>query len=228
MERPALTVQDLEAAGFRHSGDWVLEGNRIRRQGILPTSGGVYAFSQSSRVMYVGLASTNLTKRLYFYQNPGATQRTNIRLNAIIAEALREDDVAVYFACPPDFEWNGLVVRGAEGLEAGLIAGFQIPWNMRGMPKPSQTLPIPPLASGMDAQEPGSLRSPASATDRVLQYIRDCPRRTEAEIARGVFGRTAPQQRANTICRALSQSGQVRRLGSGGPADPFVYVASST
>jgi hypothetical protein len=82
--------------------------------------------------MYVGLASQSLAKRLYFYRNPGTSQSTNIRLNGLLVDRLAAGTVSIYVATPPDFDWNGLMVRGAEGLESGLIAAFDLPWNKRG------------------------------------------------------------------------------------------------
>lgn len=99
----------------------------------LPQKAGVYAFSIDDEVVYVGLASRSLAQRIYFYGNPASSQRTNIRLNALIRTALTEGkDVEVHFACPPAFEWNGFTVSGAEGLEAGMIQTWFLRWNVRG------------------------------------------------------------------------------------------------
>lgn len=83
--------------------------------------------------MYVGLASKSLLQRLYFYGNPGSSQRTNIRLNALIRETLALGKaIEIHYACPPTLAWNGFTISGPEGLEAGLIQDFFLPWNMRG------------------------------------------------------------------------------------------------
>lgn len=46
---------------------------------------------------------------------------------------------------------------------------------------------------------------------------------TEMDIARMLFGRTAYQQRVNSICRQLIKERRVVRRGDGGPGDPFTY-----
>jgi hypothetical protein len=57
-----------------------------------------------------------------------------------------------------------------------------------------------------------------------LQFlIENGPGRTEAELARAIFGRDAYQQRVNGDCRLLENRGLVERRGTGGPGDPFTY-----
>jgi hypothetical protein len=131
--KPGLTVDTLLAGGFLRAGGWAMDGARLRCPDCVPQTGGVYAFALEEEVFYVGLASNSLAKRLYFYGNPGSGQRTNIRLNAILVERLAAGcAVEVYYACPPQLEWNGFPVAGAEGLEAGLVRRYYLPWNMKG------------------------------------------------------------------------------------------------
>ncbi len=112
---------------------WQERGARIVCSGALPKAAGVYAFSIGDEVVYVGLASRSLAKRISFYGNPAGSQRTNVRLNGLIRTAIAAGtEVAVHFANPPNFEWNGLVVSGPEGVEAGLIQTYALSWNMRG------------------------------------------------------------------------------------------------
>lgn len=147
MSRP-LTTERLLAAGFEVVGCWELSDASDLTHAIdLPVKAGVYAFAIDGIVRYVGLASKSLRQRLGFYRKPGPSQRTNIRLNEIIRGHIGEGTtVQILIAHPPDFEWNGLRISGAEGLEAGLIAEFDLPWNMRGTriryagpPEPSVT-----------------------------------------------------------------------------------------
>lgn len=223
MDRQILTVEMLEAAGFARSGCWVAADARIRREGELPRCGGVYAFNVNGRVSYIGLASADLWKRLYFYQTPGVGQRTNLRLNGIIAEALKSESISIHYACPPGYEWNGLAIRGAEGLEAGLIRQFDLSWNVRGsaprMVAPKER-PIGPAAL---VPSPSDNRSLA---ERVVDAARRHPRRTEAEIANLIFGPGGYQQKVNPICRLLVQRGRLKRIGAGGGANPYVYVVT--
>ena len=93
---------------------------------------GVYAFAKEDVVLYVGVATMGLAKRIYFYGRPGVSQRTSLRLNRIIKnELLSAGFIDIYTAMPPDLEWNGLPVHGSAGLELGLIKKYALPWNMR-------------------------------------------------------------------------------------------------
>lgn len=130
----ALASAELSQRGFFRIGEWTLTVAReLGLQGEPPSGRGVYAFVMDGRVQYIGVASGSLAKRLRFYVKPGASQRTNLRLNAVLCEALKSGGkVEVYVAMPPDGEWNGFIVSGPEGLEAGLIRSFNLPWNLRG------------------------------------------------------------------------------------------------
>jgi hypothetical protein len=126
-------VDELLAGGFVFSGRWVLSnaGDLVLEQ-PLPKIVGVYAFAKDGTVLYVGVATMGLAKRLYFYGKPGVTQRTSQRLNGIIKnELLTVPAIDIYIAVPPDLDWNGLPVHGSAGLELGLIKKYALPWNMR-------------------------------------------------------------------------------------------------
>lgn len=132
--RPRLSVSRLSEGGFARAGEWVLEGGVFVRPGqSLPRERGVYAFCMDGLAQYVGVASMGLSKRLYFYSKPGATQRTSQRINEILrAELSRGGAIEIYTASPDDMLWNGLPVNGSAGLEIGLIENFHLPWNIRG------------------------------------------------------------------------------------------------
>lgn len=99
---------------------------------VLPKGTGVYAFAKDGRVMYVGVATMGLAKRLYFYAKPGISQRTSLRLNETMRTELASvPHIDILIANPEDMEWNGLPVHGAAGLELGIIKKFALPWNMR-------------------------------------------------------------------------------------------------
>ncbi len=131
--KPPLPVQTLLDAGFRHACGWRLDDTgQLILTDALPKEVGVYAFAKDGVVMYVGVATMGLAKRIYFYAKPGVSQRTSLRLNEMIRcelQASRQIDVLV--AHPEDMEWNGLPVHGAAGLELGIIKAFTLPWNMR-------------------------------------------------------------------------------------------------
>lgn len=126
-------VDALITGGFTFASRWLLSGtgDLVLHQ-PLPKAVGVYAFAKDGIVLYVGVATMGLAKRLYFYGRPGITQRTSQRLNAFIKnELLTTPYVDIYTACPPDLEWNGFPIHGSAGLELGLIKKFSLPWNMR-------------------------------------------------------------------------------------------------
>ncbi|MFN3725269.1 MAG: GIY-YIG nuclease family protein [Allosphingosinicella sp.] len=131
--KPPLHAQTLLDAGFRRASQWALDdrGLLILTE-ALPKEVGVYAFVRAGVVMYVGVATMGLAKRIYFYARPGVSQRTSLRLNGIIQRELESDaQIDVLIAQPEDLQWNGLPVHGAAGLELGLIKAYALPWNMR-------------------------------------------------------------------------------------------------
>lgn len=152
-----------------------------------------------------------------FYQKPGASQRTNIRLNELIRAQIGDGrTVEILLAHPPDAEWNGFKVCGAEGLEAGLIADFHLPWNMRG------------ALLGVQPGETAAMKFPsrpkqADIKGKILEIVRRRPGMTELEIAKKIYGPSALQPQVNPHCRRLLESGLVERRGSGGVGDPFIY-----
>ncbi|WP_027584102.1 GIY-YIG nuclease family protein [Bradyrhizobium sp. Ai1a-2] len=128
-----LPVAELLAGGFVLSARWMLsEGSELILDCPLPKEAGVYAFAKADTVLYVGIATIGLAKRLYFYGRPGPKQITNLRLNEMLKSELRSvPHVHIYTAIPPNFEWNGLPVHGSAGLEFGLIRKYSLPWNVR-------------------------------------------------------------------------------------------------
>jgi hypothetical protein len=131
--KPPLSVALLLGAGFELSARWkLIENGDLVSDRALPRSVGVYAFGEDERVVYVGVATAGIAKRLSFYGKPGAGQPTNIRINGVIREALEAArSIEIYTATPGDFDWNGLPVHGSAGLELGLIKKFALPWNVR-------------------------------------------------------------------------------------------------
>ena len=120
--------------------------------------------------------------------------------------------IQILTAHPPDHEWNGLRVSGAEGLEAGLIADFDLPWNMRGT-----VLRDGPMNAGKrDANQ-------ANVRTRILEQIRKRPGMTELELAKFIYGPSAQQPQVNSHCRNLRDQGLVERRGGGGAEEPFMY-----
>ena len=66
--------------------------------------------------------------------------------------------------------------------------------------------------------------SQASTIGDVLRFlIERGPGRTEAELARAIFGAYGFQQRVNEDCGLLDAAKLVDRRGSGGVGDPYRY-----
>ena len=131
--KPPLDAGRLLDAGFEHASGWALdEAGLLILTRPLQKSVGVYAFVKDGAVLYVGVATMGLAKRIYFYARPGASQRTSLRLNDLIRlEVQSNAQIDVLIAQPEDMIWNGLPVHGAAGLELGLIKTYALPWNMR-------------------------------------------------------------------------------------------------
>lgn len=217
MRQSILTSDRLLEAGFESVGCWELNSAFDLTHSIdLPDRPGVYAFAIDGVVQYVGLASKSLRQRLGFYRKPGPSQRTNIRLNEIIRGRINKGSVVQIFTVhPPDHDWNGFRISGAEGLEAGLISEFDLPWNMRG----SQ----PVVQQGPEIMKFESRRRRSDIAQQILEIVKRRPGMTELEIARAIYGSGAVQQRVNQYCRALLAQGLIERGGRGGATDPYIY-----
>jgi hypothetical protein len=131
--KPELPAETLLEAGFRRVSGWRIdEADALVLTNALPKEVGVYAFVKAGVVMYIGVATMGLAKRIYFYGKPGVTQRTSLRLNATIREELgNSSEIDILIAQPGDMTWHGLPVHGSAGLELGLIKAYSLPWNMR-------------------------------------------------------------------------------------------------
>ncbi|NML06535.1 GIY-YIG nuclease family protein [Sphingomonas sp. G-3-2-10] len=131
--KPELRAETLLDAGFRWASAWSIdEADALILTEPLPKEVGVYAFVKAGIVVYIGVATMGLAKRIYFYGKPAITQRTSLRLNATIREELgNSSEIDILIAQPEDMTWNGLPVHGSAGLELGLIKAYSLPWNMR-------------------------------------------------------------------------------------------------
>lgn len=211
-----LSVADLLGRGFREMACWSTDDQGLNPPKDLPAQRGVYAFAIGDRVVYVGLASRSLKQRLGFYARPGVSQRTNVRLNEMIAQRIHEGQtVRVLIAHPADTDWNGWRISGSEGLEAALIEDSELPWNMKGVTRPPSVETSVKLATNDPSPRPHGTTPSA-----VYNFIAANPQCTEREIANGVFGPNATQPQANPYCRKLVASGKIERLQT----RPITYV----
>jgi hypothetical protein len=131
-QKPSLTVDRLNAAGFRHSGSWSFTDGMLAASGDMPKESGVYAFVHEGRAIYVGIAARGLAKRFAVYARPGTVESAaRIRME-LIDRLFAGKAVDIYTICSPALSWNGLPVNLSAGLEAGLLQAFDIPLNTRG------------------------------------------------------------------------------------------------
>jgi hypothetical protein len=130
-------VERLRQIGFEKAGQWSLQDHKpICALEIHGSACDVlYAFALGSQVLYVGKTTRSLQQRMYGYQRPGPTQRTNIACNQKIVQALcAEPAIDIYvFRDPAPRLHAGIPINLAAGLEDGLIREFKPPWNKAGL-----------------------------------------------------------------------------------------------
>ncbi len=137
MEPSATPAEKLNAMGFRKCGEWRLEDGKIKC--VLSDNAAapnvLYAFISESAVLYVGKTVRSLKKRMYGYQNPGATQSTNIKGNKFIKETLAQGRLVEVHALPDNglLYYGGFHVNLSAGLEDSLVANLKPKWNKAGI-----------------------------------------------------------------------------------------------
>ncbi len=127
----------LERIGFLLVGAWLLEKDKLRcvLTECAASTHILYAFLLESEVVYVGKSVLPLKRRLYGYQNPGPTQSTNIKGNALIRDALSLGRRVEVLALPDNglLHYGGFHVNLAAGLEDSLLATLKPAWNRSGV-----------------------------------------------------------------------------------------------
>ena len=132
-------LPQLMNIGFRVVGRWLLEEKGTKLSYILDSESNsrniLYAFISGTEILYIGKTTQPLRKRMYGYQNPGATQNTNIKGNKFISDLLHTGSTVEIYVLPD----NGLLHFGnfhinlAAGLEDSLITKLQPKWNGCGL-----------------------------------------------------------------------------------------------
>lgn len=144
----SLTKESLTLIGFADVGAWLTSGETITfkldpekptvSDLLVDTPNALYAFVRCDTVQYIGKTTQSVRKRFVGYRNPGQGQRTNLRCNAKIKEALAAGgEVRILVFTPiPDLRYGDYDINLAAGLEDSLIRAFDPPWNGRDKGKP--------------------------------------------------------------------------------------------
>jgi hypothetical protein len=130
-------LEKLARVGFVRVGRWSLESGKpcYSLDELAGATDVLYAFVSEGQVLYIGKTTKELQSRMYGYQRPGPTQRTNIACNAKLLEMLTSKqtvDIYVFRDLEPKLH-AGIPINLAAGLEDGLIREFRPPWNKAGL-----------------------------------------------------------------------------------------------
>jgi hypothetical protein len=137
-----LNLGFLDVAKWRLAGEEIaydLDGERAAaNQVLLDDPNALYAFVQGDAVQYIGKTTRGIRKRFVTYRRPGKEQRTNLRCNARIKEALKggAEIRVLVFAPISHLRYLDFEINLAAGLEDSLINAFDPPWNGRERDKP--------------------------------------------------------------------------------------------
>jgi hypothetical protein len=127
----------LLSIGFIYVGNWtLLESSKLCLTLIshFNSKNILYSFICNGEVKYIGKSIKRLEGRLYGYQNPGLSQSTNIRVNALIIEQLNKGNPVDIFILNDNglLSFGGFKINIAAGLEDSLIYEINPEWNFAG------------------------------------------------------------------------------------------------
>lgn len=129
-------ISRLKKVGFRRVGRWVTGTERPEYEldAEKTTYNVLYSFVSGEEILYIGKTTIALRDRMYQYQRPGPSQRTNIRVNAAISKRLSDGRNIEIHALPDpgDMEYKGFHLNLAAGLEDSLIRTLKPTWNKAG------------------------------------------------------------------------------------------------
>jgi hypothetical protein len=119
--------------GFQTAGHWQLVDGELSLELLRHGSqkNVLYAFVSDGDVKYVGKTVQRLATRLSGYKNPGTTQTTNIKNNALIKDLLGSGAAVDILALPDNgmLHYGQFHVNLAAGLEDNIIAILHPEWN---------------------------------------------------------------------------------------------------
>ena len=96
--------------GFKCIGHWISENDRpvFQLDSLAHSRNILYAFVCNGDVKYIGKTGRRLQDRMYGYQKPGSTQKTNLHNHARLRNELLSGNAVDIFALPD----NGLLHYG--------------------------------------------------------------------------------------------------------------------
>ena len=128
-------INQLTSLGFEQIGEWKLQNNKPKY--TVPTiyqtkEDLLYIFTCNDCVRYIGFTTQPFKKRMYGYQNPGTSQKTNKRVKQKIETCLKNyGKVRIYIFDRRHCVGTYQVSLGA-GLEKHLINRFAGDlWNIQ-------------------------------------------------------------------------------------------------
>lgn len=128
-------IKDLQEIGFVRAGSWNMSQDNIAADltAFKNNASIVYSFVSNDSILYIGKTNQTLERRIYGYQNPGPTQRTNIRVNSLIHERLEAKEEIIIFILIDNCKlgYHGIPINLAAGIEDNLISQFKPKWNLR-------------------------------------------------------------------------------------------------
>ena len=90
-------MQELRDIGFLEIGVWTIGPGGLKFELSVPvgeTCPALYAFTFEEHILYLGKTRRPLSQRLYGYQRPGESQRTNMRIHELLNAHLQGGDVS--------------------------------------------------------------------------------------------------------------------------------------
>ena len=131
-----MSVAMLELIGFYRVGEWrMVEGQpKCALTAEQATCNILYAFVAGGEVLYTGVTTNILRRRMYQFQRPAKGGKASAKIREKIAARLGIGDAVEIYALPDpgDMEYRGFQLNLAAGLEHSLISGLNPPWNRAG------------------------------------------------------------------------------------------------
>jgi hypothetical protein len=131
-------MRRLFEIGFIRVGHWKIRDGQpfFELTRLMDEKRILYAFISDNEVKYIGKSIQSLNGRMYGYQRPGPTQKTNIKnlanIKAVLEQGKRVDIIA--FRDNSLLHYGPFQINMAAALEDDLIAKLRPEWNGQSLP----------------------------------------------------------------------------------------------